>query len=266
MDFLRSLKKNKELIWFLAKDDIKKRYAGSSLGIVWAFAQPLVTITIYWFVFQIGLRSVAPGQYGDMPFLVWIMCGLIPWFFFSDGINSVTSVFLEYSYLVKKVVFDINILPVIKIISAMFVHIFFIFLIFIVMALFGYMPSTCYIQAFYYSFCMICLILAIGYFTSSLSVFFRDLPQFVQVCLSAGMWLTPIMWAFDMLQGYWFSFIFKLNPMFYVVEGYRSAILGHQWGFLNWKLTIYFWCVVVLLTLIGRNVFKKMKPHFADVL
>ena len=45
----------------------KKRYAGSSLGIVWAFAQPLVTITIYWFVFQIGLRSVAPGQYGDMP-------------------------------------------------------------------------------------------------------------------------------------------------------------------------------------------------------
>lgn len=171
MDFLRSLKKNKELIWFLAKDDIKKRYAGSSLGIVWAFAQPLVTITIYWFVFQIGLRSVAPGQYGDMPFLVWIMCGLIPWFFFSDGINSVTSVFLEYSYLVKKVVFDINILPVIKIISAMFVHIFFIFLIFIVMALFGYMPSICYIQAFYYSFCMICLILAIGYFTSSLSVF-----------------------------------------------------------------------------------------------
>ena len=119
------------------------------------------------------------------------------------------------------------------------------------------MPSICYIQAFYYSFCMICLILAIGYFTSSLSVFFRDLPQLVQVCLSAGMWLTPIMWAFDMLQGYWFSFIFKLNPMFYVVEGYRSAILGHQWLFSNWKLTIYFWCVVVLLTLIGRNVFKR---------
>ena len=139
MDFLRSLKKNKELIWFLAKDDIKKRYAGSSLGV------------------------------------------------FSDGINSVTSVFLEYSYLVKKVVFDIKILPVIKIISATFVHLFFILLIFIVMALFGYMPNICYIQAFYYSFCMICLILAIGYFTSSLSVFFRDLPQLVQVILSAGM-------------------------------------------------------------------------------
>lgn len=182
MDFLRSLKKNKELIWFLAKDDIKKRYAGSSLGIVWAFTQPLVTIIIYWFVFQVGLRSIAPGQYGDMPYLVWIMCGLIPWFFFSDGINSVTSVFLEYSYLVKKVVFDIKILPIIKIISATFVHIFFIFLIFIIMALFGYMPTLCYIQAFYYSICMICLILAIGYFTSSISVFleiFLNLYKYV---------------------------------------------------------------------------------------
>ena len=155
----------------------------------------------------------------------------------------------------------------IRVFNAMFFGLaIFIVIMFIVMALFGYMPNICYIQAFYYSFCMICLILAIGYFTSSLSVFFRDLPQLVQVLLSAGMWLTPIMWAYDMLQGYWFAFIFKLNPMFYVVEGYRSAILGHQWFFLNWKLTIYFWLVVILLTLIGRNVFKKMKPHFADVL
>lgn len=261
-----TLRKNSKLIWFLAKDDLKKRYAGSTLGILWAFAQPCVTIIIYWFVFQIGLRSTAPGQYGDMPFLVWIMCGLIPWFFFSDGLNSITSVFLEYSYLVKKVVFDIEILPFIKIISASVVHVFFIFLIFIIMALFGYWPSISYIQAFYYSFCMIILVLALGYFTSSLSVFFRDLPQLVQVLLSAGMWLTPIMWSFDMVSGYWFAFIFKLNPMYYVVDGYRNAILGHQWFFQSPALTIYFWCLIFVLMFIGKSVFKKMKPHFADVL
>ena len=107
MTYLKNLIKNKELIVYLAKDDIKKKYAGSSLGFLWAFAQPLVTILIYWFVFQVGLRSTAPGQYGDVPFLLWIMCGLIPWFFFSDSINRITNVFLEYSYLVKKVVFDI---------------------------------------------------------------------------------------------------------------------------------------------------------------
>ncbi|MGM9912972.1 ABC transporter permease [Floccifex sp.] len=266
MQFLKSLKKNKDLIWFLAKDDIKKRYAGSSLGILWAFAQPLVTILIYWFVFQIGLRSTAPGQYGDTPFLLWIMCGLIPWFFFSEGINSVTSVFLEYSYLVKKVVFDIEVLPIIKIISASFVHLFFVILLFVIMALFGHLPTLCYLQVFYYSICMIALIMAMGYFTSSLAVFFRDLPQLVSVCLQAGMWLTPILWDFNMLAPYSFSFIFKLNPMFYVVEGYRSALLGNVWFTENWLLTIYFWALIVVLALIGRAVFKRMRPHFADVL
>ena len=266
MTFLESIKKNKDLIWFLAKDDIKKRYAGSALGILWAFAQPLVTILIYWFVFQVGLRSTAPGQYEGTPFLLWIMCGLIPWFFFSDGINSITSVFIEYSYLVKKVVFDIRILPLIKIISASFVHLFFIGILFLVMVLYGLIPTISFIQVIYYSFCMIALTLAIGYFTASLSVFFRDLPQLVQVCLQAGMWLTPILWSFDMLKDRCFSFIFKLNPMFYIVEGYRSALLGNVWFFQNWKLTIYFWGLVFILTIIGYHVFKKMKPHFADVL
>lgn len=266
MKFINSIKKNKSLIWFLAKDDLKKRYAGSSFGVFWAIAQPMVTILIYWFVFQVGLHSTAPGQYEGTPFLLWIMCGLIPWFFFSDAINSVTSVFLEYSYLVKKVVFDIEILPLIKIISACFIHIFFIFVLFIIMALFGHYPTVAFIQAFYYSFCMVALVLALGFLTSSLAVFFRDLPQLVQVLLSAGMWLTPIMWAFDMISGHWFSFIFKLNPMFYVVEGYRNALLGNGWFFQNWVQTLYFWSLVIILGVIGRHVFKKMRPHFADVL
>ncbi|MFR3431560.1 MAG: hypothetical protein ACLTTH_16430 [Holdemanella porci] len=121
MEFLRSLKKNKELIWFLAgKDDIKSAICVvSSLGVLWAYAQPCVTIIIITgLCSRLVLRSVAPGQYANMPFLVWIMCGLIPWFSFSDGINSVTSVFLEYSYLVKKVALTLKFYLVIKIISA----------------------------------------------------------------------------------------------------------------------------------------------------
>ena len=266
MSLLKSIKKNWQLILYLSKDDIKKRYAGSTLGTIWAFIQPCVTILIYWFVFQVGLRSTAPGEYENMPYLIWIMCGLIPWFFFSDALNSVTSVFMEYSFLVKKVVFDIQILPIIKIISAFCIHFFFILLTFLIMALFGYYPNLSFIQAFYYSICMALLALSVGYLTSSLSVFFRDLPQLVAVCLQAGMWLTPILWPFNMLSNQWFSFIFKINPMFYIVEGYRSALLGGHWFFENWVQTIYFWCFLVVISLIGRHIFKKMKPHFADVL
>lgn len=266
MSFLKKIKQNWKLILFLSKDDIRKRYAGSALGIAWAFIQPCVTILIYWFVFQVGLRSTAPGNYGDMPYIVWIMCGLIPWFFFSDGLNAVTNVFIEYSYLVKKVVFDVEVLPIIKVISCLFVHIFFIFLLLAVMALFGYFPTWSFIQIIYYVICSIALILSLGYITSSLAVFYRDLGQFVQVFLQAGMWLTPILWAFETIQGFSFSFLFKLNPMFYIVEGYRSALLEHQWFFEHPVLTVYFWGFILIMTLLARFITKRMRPHFADVL
>lgn len=265
MRFLQILKENSKLIWFLSVDDLKKRYAGSALGIFWAFVQPCVTILIYWFVFQVGLKSTAPGN-GNIPFIVWIMCGLIPWFFFSDCLNTITNVFIEYSYLVKKVVFNIEILPVIKLISCLVVHLFFILLLLLVMAVFGYFPTISFLQILYYLFCSIALVLSLGYIFSSIAVFFRDMGQFVQVALQAGMWLTPILWAFSTIEGNWFAPIFKLNPMFYIVEGYRTALLNGIWFWERGWVTVYFWALILLLTIVANYVFNKLRPHFADVL
>ena len=114
-DFAKELIKNRMLIFNLAKNDFKTKYAGSYLGIIWAFIQPIITMMLYWFVFEFGLRAGASSK--GAPFILWLMSGLIPWFFFSDGINNATNCMQEYSYLVKKVVFKIDILPVVKIIS-----------------------------------------------------------------------------------------------------------------------------------------------------
>ena len=95
------------LIFQLAKNDFKKKYAGSYLGIVWAFVQPVVTVMVYWFVFGM-IRSSSPRP---VPFVLWLIAGLIPWFFFQDGLINGTNALLEYNYLVKKVVFRIDILP-----------------------------------------------------------------------------------------------------------------------------------------------------------
>ena len=108
------------LIFQLAKNDFKKKYAGSYLGIVWAFVQPVVTVMVYWFVFGM-IRSSSPRP---VPFVLWLIAGLIPWFFFQDGLINGTNALLEYNYLVKKVVFRIDILPMVKVVSAVFVHLF----------------------------------------------------------------------------------------------------------------------------------------------
>ncbi len=100
----------------LAKNDFKTKYAGSYLGITWAFVQPIITVLVYWFVFQVGLRS---GNIGNFPFVLWLVAGLVPWFFFQDTLNGGTNAHIESSYLVKKVVFKISVLPIVKAVSAL---------------------------------------------------------------------------------------------------------------------------------------------------
>ena len=125
MKKLSKIKDSKDLLLYLSKNDFKTKYAGSYMGIIWAFIQPLVTIVLYWFVFEKGLKS---GAVSEIPFILWLMAGLIPWFFFQEALVNATNCFSEYSYLVKKVVFNINILPIVKVLSSLFVHVFFVFL------------------------------------------------------------------------------------------------------------------------------------------
>ncbi|MGN0249519.1 MAG: ABC transporter permease [Lachnospiraceae bacterium] len=260
---------NRKLILKLAKNDFKTRYAGSYLGIVWAFVQPIITIVVYWFVFEYGLSAGAQlSRSGiEIPFVLWLSAGLIPWFFFSEALSSATNALVEYNYLVKKVVFKIEILPIVKVISSLFVHAFFVAFILILYACYGHFPDGYTLQVIYYSFCMVMLVLAISYTTCAVVVFFRDLSHIIGIILQVGVWATPIMWNFNIIGNPVLQFIFKLNPMFYIVQGYREALIEKTFF---WEsatgLTIYFWGLTLILFVIGRAMFKKLKPHFADVL
>ena len=258
------LYQNRKLVLSLAKNDFKTKYAGSYLGIVWAFIQPIVTILVYWFVFSVGLKA---GTVSDYPFVLYLVSGIIPWFFFQDALNGGTNALIEYNYLVKKVVFKISILPIVKIISALFVHVFYVAFALLLCACYGYTPSLYTLQIIYYSVCTFLFVLGLVYATSAIVIFFRDLAQIIGIFLQVGVWLTPIMWDIDMLSSHpWLIKLFKLNPMYYVVTGYRDSMLGHVgiWNHVSW--TIYFWVVTILLFGLGSVIFKRLKPHFADVL
>ena len=260
---IKEIYENRLLVWSLAKNDFKTRYAGSYLGIIWAFVNPLVTILIYWFVFEFGLKAGAPIP--NVPFILWFSAGLIPWFFFSDSINNATNSFIEYSYLVKKVVFKISILPVVKIISTMFIHLVFLILIIAIYSIYGIYPNIYMLQLIYYSLCVFALSLALTYATSAIILFFKDLGQIIGLLLQVGMWMTPIMWSYTIIPQN-LQWIVKLNPMFYVVEGYRNVLINKALFIGDFIGTAYFWGVTILLFIIGMSIFKKLKPHFSDVL
>ena len=255
------LYRNRKLILKLGKNDFKTKYAGSYLGIFWAFVQPVVTVLVYWFVFQVGFRSMPVG---NTPWVLYLVSGLVPWFFFSDAINGGTNALIEYNYLVKKVVFKISILPIIKIISAAFVHLFFLIFTVVLFSCYERFPDLYTLQIFYYSFCVFILVLGICYATCSIVVFFRDLTQIINIFLQVGVWLTPIMWQLDMVGK--LAWIFKLNPLYYIVNGYRDALVNKVWFWQHSFMTIYFWMFAMVLFGVGAMIFKKLKIHFADVL
>lgn len=258
--------KERKLIWTLAKNDFKTKFAGSYLGIVWALVQPIVTVLVYWFVFQVGLRQTA--TFGEnIPFVLWMLAGLVPWFYFQEFLVSGTNVLLEYSYLVKKVVFKIEILPIVKMISASFIHCFFIGLTIVLYVIYGVFPGAYVLQVFYYTLCMMILTLGITYAASAAAIFFRDLLQIVNICLQMGVWITPIMWNLaDINMPGIIQTILKLNPMYYIVYGYRDALVYKVWFWERPGLTLYFWVFTILCYVLGTRIFRRLRIHFADVL
>ncbi len=264
----RELYQSRRLIWKLAKNDFKKRYAGSYMGFLWALVQPVVTVGMYWVVFdkvfQTRAQMVASGV--EVPYVLHLTAGLVPWFYFSESITSGTNALLEYSYLVKKVVFNISILPIIKLIAATFIHAFFVAVLLAVAACYGYFPTVYTVQVFYYSFCLFMLVLAMSYCTCAVVIFFRDLAQIINIGLQVGMWATPILWEITMINNDKIITLFKLNPLVYIVSGYRNAIYGDEWFFEHFYSSTYFWIFTVTLFCIGSLIFKRLKVHFADVL
>mgnify|MGYP003756936659 CR=1 FL=1 len=263
----KELFQNRRLIWKLSKNDFKKRYAGSYLGMVWAFVQPVVTVVMYWIVFDrvFDTRSQLVASGIEVPYVLYLTAGLVPWFFFSEALTNGTMALMEYNYLVKKVVFKISILPIIKVIAATFIHAFFVIVLLLISIGYGYYPSIYTLQIFYYSFCELVLVLAISYMTCAIVVFFRDLQQIIGIVLQIGMWATPILWDISMLSDK-MKPLFKLNPMVYIVNGYRSAVYEQEWFFEHFYSSTYFWIFTVTLFCIGSLIFKRLKVHFADVM
>ncbi|MBR1628707.1 MAG: ABC transporter permease [Lachnospiraceae bacterium] len=273
LDIPRALFKNRRLLYSLGKNDFKQKFAGSYLGVIWAFVQPIITVLVYWFVFQmalnVGTQATKAGI--DAPYVLWLLGGLVPWFFFNDALVNGAGALLSYEYLVKKVVFEVSILPVVKIFSSLFVHIFFVVFTLLMYSLYGFFPTVYTVQIVYYFLAMFFLVLGLVYFCSAITVLFRDMTQLISIGLSVLIWMTPIMWNLNgmLASGHVpraLLLLLEANPMFYIVQGYRDALLDHQWFWEHPGLTAYFWIVSFLCFVVGTRVFTKLTPSFADVL
>lgn len=261
-ELLLYLIKSRSLISELVKKDFYSRYLGSYFGVIWAFVHPIALMLVYWFVFEIGFRS---QPIDNFPFVLWLITGMIPWFFFSEGLSQASGSIVSNSFLVKKIVFRVSILPFIKVQSALLIHVFFIEFLTLVYLLYDFTITIYYLQIIYYLFALIFLMIGLSLIFASIMPFFKDIDQIINIVLQFGFWLTPIFWNLEIVPEKFHNLV-KLNPVYYIVQGYRDTFINGVWFWEHSLLTPYFWIVTIILLLSGVGIYKKLRPHFADVL
>ena len=262
LDFILDLYRSREIILTLTIRDLKTKFLGSYISFLWAFFQPLVTGCVMWFVFEVGFRVAAVSDY---PFILWLLSGIIPWFFISESLINGTNSILDFNYIVKKMHFRLSIPPLVKIFSASLVHIIFLCLLSFFFVLKGYSLDRYCLQVLYYYACSFLLLTSITWFTSALTVFIRDVKEIVAITVQILFWFTPIFWNINRIPPKYHIYL-KLNPFFYIIQGYRESFIYKKWFWEHNYLTIYFWCLLIFFMFLGVYTFTKLKDHFADVI
>ena len=242
---------------------LRSQYASTLFGALWAVLQPAATVAVYWFVFTFGIRMAANAN--GPPFFLMLIVAISAWFFFSDAINGGQAAVVNNAYMLKKIAFPVEILPAVPIAVAALVHAGVLIFVLLLALLNGVPPSWHLLLLIYYAACLALLASGVAYLLASLSVFQRDWTQLSGLLLQLWFWLTPIVWSPELFSS-GVRAVLAFNPMYYVVEGYRNALLNGAGEPPTLATTLSFWCVTLAILSLGGVVFSRLRPHFADVL
>lgn len=262
MNIVLLIFKNRKILADLIRADVKNRYIGHHLGIVWAMIQPLIMVAVYWFVFTkgFGVQKTA-----NAPFLLWLLTGMIPWLLLNEAIISSSYSITSQAFLVKKIVFEVRLLPLVKIGAALVVHLGFWVLLLLVCIAYHRYPQFIWLQMFYYLFCILSISLAFGLLFSALMPFALDISQAISIAFQILFWLTPVTWNPTLLPGDWI-WVVQLNPFAYIIQGVRDTFIDQTPFWVHLDRILYFWAFTLTIYALSRHTFMKLRPHFADVL
>jgi len=259
MKVFKDLYNYRELLKTSVKKDIGGKYKNSFLGVLWSFINPLLQILVYALIFPLVMKN--GGSYKD--YTVFMVCGLIPWAYFTTVINRASFIMIENGNILKKVYFPRSILPLSLVTSETinFLVSCIIILAFIVIKGFGiskfilFFPLVLLIQYV--------LLLGVALIFSAVTVYMRDIQHFIGVVLQLLFYATPIVYSIDTIpEG--FRWILKWNPMTYIIEGYRAIFYNQTMPDL--KALGILGIISIVILIVGYLLFNKLQKRFAEEL
>lgn len=257
------------LIRRLSFYELKSKNRNNYLGQSWELINPAIQMLIYWFVFG-TIRNRAPVEMGgtEVTFFYWLAAGFFIWTFCSASILQGSRSIYTRVKLLSKMNFPMSIIPSFVILSNFYMHLILIGITMICFQFVGFYVNIYYLQFIYFMFAALILLFAISLVTSTLSTIVRDFHMFLSATFRMLLYLSGVLWPLTMLSD--FPFLMKLmmlNPLYYIIQGYRAAFFGTEWYFItHWEATLIFWAVVIVLLLVGSALHVRFRRHFIDFL
>lgn len=224
---------------------------------------------IYWFVFS-TIRKRAPIEINgeEIPFFFWLLAGFFIWIFSYQSIIQGSNAIYTRLRMLSKMNFPMSVIPNFVIFSNFYIHLILLFISIGILNVMGYYASFYYLQFLYFIFSAFCLLFAISLITSTLSTIVRDFHLFLNSTVRMLLYLSGVLWPITLLEDFPLMIkIMMLNPIYYLIQGYRAAFFGSEWYFItHWQYSLYFWGLVIVLFIIGSVLHVKFRRHFIDYL
>ena len=254
----------REQILKLAKADIVKTYSGAALGWAWAIIKPAVMVLVLWFAFSVGLR--ANRDVNGCPYILWILAGMVPWFYMSEMINQGTGAILKYRYLVTKMKFPVSTIPSFVSLAKLLIHLLIIILMTIIFLMTGHFPGIYILQLPIYLMLMALFFTCWSLFAAMLSAMSRDFKNLVQAFVTPIFWLSGIMYDASSIDAGWVKKIMLFNPVNYFATGYRNTFIYNVWIWEEKGQFICFMIMLILMISVAIWTYKRTVREIPDIL
>lgn len=256
--------KYRKQIFSLAKSDIVKTYRNTALGWSWAIIRPSIMIGIYYFAFSVGLRvGVSVEGY---PYFLWIISGIIPWFYVRDVfVNGAYSI-RKYRYLVTKVKFPVSTIPTFVNLSDFIINMALTIVVMILFIAFGKYPDVYWLQLPLYTAMMFVFFISWSLFASVLATISSDFLQLVKAMVTALFWLSGVMYNVGNITSPVFRKVLLLNPITVIINGYRNSFIYKEWFWENLGELRNFAVAYIIITILAIWAYKKLIKDIPDVL
>ncbi|MCR4956173.1 MAG: ABC transporter permease [Lachnospiraceae bacterium] len=251
-------------IWKLALNDMKKEYKGAMLGPAWILAKPAIRIFVYYFAFAIGLRQGSPVE--GFPKFLWLLCGLVPWFYMQNMIPGGSSALRRYTYLITKIKYPISTIPTFVNLSFFLVHCLLEVVVICIFTAMGYPPDIYLLQLPLYMLMLFLFSNMWGLFAGMLGAISRDFVNFMKSITIAFFWLSGILYDSNKIKVHWLRRVMGWNPVTIMVNGYRNCFVYKRWVWETPHAMRNFWILFFLLTLLALWTYRKTHKDIPDVL